>query len=92
MNDNEDLITAITELGKKIDQQNDLLAQFVKNQTNLKSRLMAGLWTGLGTVIGATVIVSGLVLALKPLANFKWISPVVKNVIDELEKRPMKPR
>ncbi|MEI8281550.1 MAG: DUF5665 domain-containing protein [Armatimonadota bacterium] len=48
---------------------------------------MAGLWTGLGTVLGATVIVSGIVLVLKPLSKTDWIGPIVDKVINALENR-----
>jgi Domain of unknown function (DUF5665) len=87
MTEDKDLLTAIETLNERIDKQNDLLASFLKSQTSIKMRLIAGLWTGLGTVLGATVVVSGLILALKPLSKIDWISPIVDKVITALESR-----
>jgi hypothetical protein len=88
----KDLLTAIETLNERIDKQNSLLADFIKNQTSFKARLVAGLWTGLGTVLGATVVVSGIVLLLKPLAKVDWINPIVDKVINALESRGSNPR
>ncbi len=86
------LIESIDTLNKRIDRQNELLAAYLKNQSSIRSRMVAGLWTGLGTVLGATVLVSILVLMLKPLAKIDWISPIVDRVIDALESRNLSPR
>ena len=83
----KDLLTAIETLSERIDKQNTLLAAFLRNQNSFKSRLVAGLWTGLGTVLGATVVVSGIVLVLKPLSKTDWIGPIVDKVISALENR-----
>ena len=88
----KDLLKAIETLNERIDSQNTLLAAVIKSQTSIKTRLIAGLWTGLGTVLGATVVVSGLVLVLKPLAKVDWISPIVDKVINALENRGSNPR
>ncbi len=84
---NKELLTAIETLNARIERQNDLLASFLKNQSSFRARLIAGLWTGLGTVLGATVIVSGIVLMLKPLSKTDWIGPIVDKVINALENR-----
>ena len=83
----KELLAAIEMLNERIDRQNTLLAAFLKNQSSFKSRLVAGLWTGLGTVLGATVVVSGIVLMLKPLSKTDWIGPIVDKVINALENR-----
>jgi hypothetical protein len=88
----KELIAAIDTLSERIDKQNELLAAFIKNQSSFKARLVAGLWTGLGTVLGATVIVSGIILMLKPLAKIDWISPIVDKVINALENRNIGPK
>ncbi len=88
---NKDLLKAIETLNERIDRQNSLLAGFIKSQTSFKTRLIAGLWTGLGTVLGATVVVSGIILVLKPLAKVDWISPIVDKVINALENRGNNP-
>ncbi len=94
MNDgnNDDLLKAIDTLNERIEKQNTLLAAFLQNQSSFKGRIVAGLWTGLGTVLGATVVVSGIVLMLKPLAKIDWISPIVDKVISALESRGGTPR
>lgn len=83
----KELLAAIETLNERIDRQNTLLAAFLRNQSSFKARLVAGLWTGLGTVLGATVIVSGIVLMLKPLSKTDWIGPIVDKVISALENR-----
>jgi hypothetical protein len=85
--ENKELIAAMVKLTEKIDQQNEILNGFIKGQTSFRSRILAGMWTGLGTVLGATVVVSLLVLMLKPLTKLDWIAPVVGKVIDELQMR-----
>jgi hypothetical protein len=87
-----ELLAAIEKLSDRIDRQNTLLAAFLRNQSSFKSRLTAGLWTGLGTVLGATVVVSGIVLMLKPLSKGEWIGPIVDKVISALENRGGLPR
>lgn len=73
--------------------QNDLLQEWHENQRSFRKRFIAGMWTGFGTVIGATVVVSLLVLALRPLGSINWISPIVNRVIDDLETRqPLRPK
>jgi Domain of unknown function (DUF5665) len=91
-NKDQDLLQAIETLSDRIDKQNTILASFLKSQTSIKMRLIAGLWTGLGTVLGATVVVSGIVLLLKPLSKIDWISPIVDKVIVALESRGGPPR
>jgi hypothetical protein len=82
-----DLLEATERLIKHVEENNRLMSLYIESQTSFRRRVIAGLWTGLGTVVGATVMVSVLVLALKPLANVQWISPIVKKVIDDLETR-----
>ena len=77
-----ELIEAIGQLTSKIEQQNKILADFVEVQTSFRRRVLAGIWTGLGTVFGATVVVSFLIIALRPLTKLEWIKPVVGKVID----------
>ena len=86
------LVESIESLNQRLDRQNKLLDAYVKNQSSFKGRFIAGLWTGLGTVLGATVLVSMLILMLKPLSKVDWISPIVNRVIDALESRSASPR
>ncbi|HLO99233.1 MAG TPA: DUF5665 domain-containing protein [Fimbriimonas sp.] len=80
----EDLIADLT---KEVRKQNILLGEWHENQRSFRKRFAAGVWTGLGTVVGATVMVSLVVLVLRPLGNINWISPIVNRVIDDLETR-----
>lgn len=89
---NKDLTDAIEKLSAQVAQQNELLTAYVRNQKSVKERVFAGLWTGLGTVLGATLVVSGIVLVLKPLSKIDWISPIVDKVIESLEHRQDTPR
>ncbi len=82
-----DLQQAIEKLTTQVEAQNKLLKEFVESQTHFGKRLIAGLWTGLGTVLGATVVVSLLILILKPLAQVDWVGPIVNRVIDSLDRR-----
>ncbi len=82
-----ELQEAIERLTTQVEAQNKLLKEFVESQTHMGKRLVAGLWTGLGTVLGATVVVSLLVVMLKPLAEVDWVGPIVNRVIDSLDRR-----
>lgn len=82
-----ELQEAIERLSTQVEAQNKLLKEFVESQTHFGKRLVAGLWTGLGTVLGATVVVSLLVVMLKPLAEVDWVGPIVNRVIDSLDRR-----
>lgn len=86
------LVEAIESLNTRIEKQNILLASLLLNQRSIKQRIFAGLWTGFGTVLGATVIVSGVIFLLKPLAKVDWISPIVDRVINALESRSPAPK
>ncbi|MBI1333581.1 MAG: hypothetical protein GC165_11970 [Armatimonadetes bacterium] len=86
------LIKSLDTLSERIERQNQLLAAFLKNQSSFRSRMTAGLWTGLGTVLGATVLVSLVILILRPLSHIDWISPIVDRVIDALESRNYTPK
>ena len=85
---NKELLAVLETLSERIDRQNTIMASFLRSQTSFRMRLIAGLWTGLGTVLGATVVVSGIILLLKPLSKIDWISPIVDKVISALENRP----
>jgi hypothetical protein len=71
-------------------QTNELLSAMVKWQSNPWNRLKMGILTGVGTVVGATLVVSLLVLLVKPLQNVSWVGPVVKEIVRELESRKVR--
>lgn len=83
----DELRIAIEKLTTQVEAQNKLLAEFVASQTHFGRRLVSGLWTGLGTVLGATVVVSLLIVVLRPLAQVDWVGPIVNRVIDSLDRR-----
>jgi hypothetical protein len=83
----QELTDAINRLSRLVEKQNQALEELTAVQGSFRKRLVAGLWTGFGTVLGATVMVSVLVIVLKPLANVQWISPIVHRVIEDLETR-----
>ena len=82
-----ELQDAIERLTTQVEAQNKLLREFIESHTHFGKRLVAGLWTGLGTVLGATVVVSLLIVVLKPLAEVDWVGPIVNRVIDSLDRR-----
>ncbi len=86
------LIASVDTLTQRMEKQNEIMAAYLKNQSTFRARFVAGLWTGFGTVLGATVLVSLLILLLKPLSHVDFISPIVNRVIDALETRGSSPR
>jgi len=70
-----------------VSEQNRLLTENLRYQKSIRERILAGVWQGLGTVIGATVVVSLIIYGLKQIATVEWISPIVTKVIDDMESR-----
>jgi hypothetical protein len=65
---------------------NDHLDKANKNQT-LRYRFLVGIFNGLGTVLGATIVVSLLIFLIKLFASFGWFKPIVDEVIKIIESR-----
>ena len=53
---------------------------------SIPKRLIAGMASGLGTVLGATVVLSIAVYLLKPLEHIETLSPGIKQLIETLQK------
>ena len=53
---------------------------------SIPKRLVAGMATGLGTVLGATVVLSIAVYLLKPLERIESLSPSIQQLIETLQK------
>lgn len=53
--------------------------------SSFKARFLAGMMTGLGGVIGATLLLSILLFILQQVATIKWLEPLVKEVISIVE-------
>ncbi len=55
------------------------------SQETFKRRFLMSLVTGFGTVLGATLLVSLLVVVIRPFSNVKILEPIVKQVISIVE-------
>lgn len=53
---------------------------------SLKTKFIQGIVSGFATVVGATVVFSLLILVLKQFAHFQLIEPLVKNIIELVQK------
>lgn len=74
-------------LAWEIHRSNELMVQMVKNQTDWTLSLRNGLLTGLGTVIGATVLVSLLVWLLQPFRQLQFLKDPLDRIATQLEER-----
>ena len=74
-----------------VSEQNRLLREQIRWNKSIKQRVIGGILTGLGTVLGATVVVSVLIYGLKRIATVEWVSPIVNKVIDDIESRGRTP-
>ena len=76
------------EILEELRRTNDLLAQLVRTHRDWKLQLRQGLLTGLGGVIGATLLVSLLLWILKPFSGLDALKPTLENISNQLERRP----
>lgn len=53
---------------------------------SIKRRFLVGIATGLGTVIGATIVVSLLAFLLRPLANIEILRPGIESIIEIMDE------
>lgn len=87
----EPLEVVLLQLSSRINEQNDLLREQLAYHRSIRERIVAGMWMGLGTVLGATVLFTLLAVAvrplLKPLSNFSWVGPIVDRVLEDMESR-----
>lgn len=70
-------------------EHNLLIRRQIKDNNNWTLILLRGMVMGLGTAIGATVILSLAIYALKPLQSIEPLKPAIErlvNTIDKLEK------
>lgn len=70
-------------------EHNLLIRRQIKDNNNWTLILLRGMVMGLGTAIGATVILSLAIYALKPLQTIEPLKPAIErlvNTIDKLEK------
>jgi len=75
----DDLLTEIR-------RTNLLLAKLIRTNTDWRLALRQGLMTGLGGVVGATVLVSLMLWLLQPLKRLDALKPVLENISRQLER------
>ncbi|GMV89267.1 MAG: hypothetical protein AMXMBFR81_21980 [Chthonomonas sp.] len=85
MSDPDPLLPAIERLSGQIERLNTLLEK-QNRRLGWQGSLRAGLLIGLGSVVGATVLVSLLALFLRPFANVEFFRPYVEQTIKDLER------
>lgn len=69
-----------------VQENNRLLKLNVNAQTQFRWRFFAGLATGFGTVVGATVVIAIIVRLLAGLATVDRIGPYVRDLQEMLER------
>ena len=70
----------------ELKENNRLLKLNARVMGAFRDRFLAGLWTGFGTVVGATVLIAVVIRILAPLASIDRIGPYIKDVQDLLER------
>ncbi len=85
MNEPDALLQAIERLSSRIERLNTLLEK-QNRRLGWQGSLRNGLLIGLGSVVGATVLVSLLALFLRPFANVEFFRPYVERTIKDLER------
>jgi Domain of unknown function (DUF5665) len=53
---------------------------------SFKRKFLMGIVGGFGTVVGATVVVSLLILVLNQFAQFQILEPLVRNIIEIVDR------
>lgn len=69
----------------------DVTAALERNtraNTDFLPLLYSGIIRGLGTALGATLVVSLLIAALRPLAEVGLFEPLANEIIEKLDSRP----
>lgn len=83
--------SVLTLLSERIEEQNKLLREQLAYHRSIRERVIAGMWMGLGTVLGATVLFTLLAVAvrplLRPLSSLSWVGPIVDRVLEDMESR-----
>lgn len=77
----------IEELCRQLEETNALLAMHLALAKNWKIRLRNGLLTGLGGVIGATLLVSIFLGVLRPLQGLTRLGPILERIERDLDNR-----
>ena len=56
-------------------------------QPSIWTRFIGGVFAGLGTVVGATVLVSIVVWLAKPLSRIEHLGPMIERLTEVLEQK-----
>ncbi len=73
------------ELIHQIKTQNELLRSQIRYLSSWRIRIAHGLLFGLGSFLGATILVSMAAYVLKPLLSIELFRPAIEQVIQDLE-------
>lgn len=67
-------------------EHNLLIRRQIKDNNNWTLILLRGMVMGLGTAIGATVILSLAIYALRPLQSIEPLKPAIERLVDTIDK------
>lgn len=68
-------------------ENNELLRRNIRANRGFWQLFYGGIIRGLGTAVGATLVVSLVIAALKPLAEIGFIEPLANEIIEKLDQR-----
>jgi hypothetical protein len=77
------------QLVRQLEVTNRTLDKLIAVQSDWRLALRMGLISGLGTVLGATVLVSLVVWALQPLKRLEFLKPSLDRIAQQLERNPV---
>lgn len=75
-----------TEFRKELKDLRDSVDRLNAGFNSIKRRFLVGIAMGLGTVVGATIVVSLLAILLRPLANIEMLRPSVESLIEMMDE------
>lgn len=78
------------ELAAAIERNNVLLERQLRQQTDWKVPFRNGVLAGVGSVLGATLVISTLVWTLQPFKGIGPLKPTLDRLTDALEKNDRK--
>ncbi|MBX3096244.1 MAG: hypothetical protein KF812_05225 [Fimbriimonadaceae bacterium] len=83
---NEAETQAIRDLIEALEKHQVVLERSIAENSNWKMRLRLGIFQGLGTVLGATVVVSITIWLLGLATQWDPVKPVAERIIQELRQ------
>ena len=70
----------------EVTKTNALLQTLLDQRRDWRLAMRQGLMTGLGSVLGATILVSILLWAMQPLKRLDMLKPTLDRIADQLER------